>query len=250
MKLQYLIFIISVVLFQQPANAAEYEAKLSLADIRQLSLPVSGIVETINVAAGAFVKAGEKMLSLDCGLYRAKLKQSLALATGLEPGVETARKEKELADELFARTVLSEIEHRQAELVYIEKKSKHSAAVAHSEELKWQVKNCDLLADTDLMVLDVHVNKGQLFNLKADKSLLLTVASQKNMQLTAKLALPLVHPIKINQTVKASVAGRLLEGKIISVLFRSDDTAIVTASIDLFDPLLISAKSARLIIKH
>lgn len=249
MKFHYSLFIITLMFFQQSLSAAEYEARISLADVRQLGLPVSGVVESVYVSAGSYVKKGKKMLSLDCGLYRAQLRQSQALVNGIKPAVETALKEKELADELFARTVLSEIEHRQAELAYIKEKSKHDAAQARTEEIQWQSKNCDLVADSDLMVLEVHINKGQLFNLKSDNPLLLTVASKKVMQVNSELTLPLKQSFKINQPVKVKVDGRQFDAKLSSISYHSNSTVVIAARVEVFEPLLMSAKSAKLIIK-
>ncbi|MDH5393983.1 MAG: efflux RND transporter periplasmic adaptor subunit [Gammaproteobacteria bacterium] len=249
MKFHYPLIIFSMVLFQQSLNAAEYDAKLTWDDVRQLSLPVSGVIEKINVAAGSYVEAGEKMLSLDCGLYTAQLKQSRAIVNGLKPGVETALKEKELADELFARTVLSEVEHRHAELVYIEKQSSHDAAQAHSEQMLWQVKHCDLVADRQLMVLDVHLSAGQLFSLKTDKPVLLTVASKKTMQVTAQLPLPLKKAIKVNQPVKVRLDGQIVDAKVSSINYPSANAAIVSVRFNMSAQQLMSAKAAKLIIE-
>lgn len=261
MKLKYFLILIFISLFSTLANSAEFDAKINWAELRQLGLPLSGIIKSVPVKSGDHVEPGDRLLSLDCGLFKSMLKQNKAIVDGMKPAVETARKDKELADELFDRTVLSEIEHKKAELVFIEVSSKYRASVAKYEEQKWRVSHCELLADNKLLILDVHVNAGEMHNLNVSKSVLMTVASRNKMSASADIVLTKAKAMKIGKVVKVKVSGKTYRGRIVSVSYYTgysgsyslsgavQGSAHVEVEFDDFDPQLIGYKDAKLVIQ-
>jgi multidrug efflux pump subunit AcrA (membrane-fusion protein) len=246
MKLLQSIILIFITVFHHSLSAAELEAEIGLADIRQLGVPISGQVKTV-MAAGSYVNAGETMLSISCGLYKAQFNQQQAIAEGLMPAVETAFKEKELADELFDRTVLSEVEHRNAELLYIKAKSQYDSSLAKVEQAKIKVAYCDLKADRSQLILKAHVMPGEMYSLEPLKPVLLTVASRNAMLATSKQALPLKKMYRVGLPVKVSVAGKKYKGKIQSIKFQPDNSVLISVTFDVFDPRLIGNKTAKII---
>lgn len=249
MKLLSSLIMLSIPLFSQSLSADELNAEVGWADVRNLGLPVSGIVKKVYVTAGSLIKPGDKLVSLDCGFYNAQLKQSQAIVRGLGPSVETALKEKELADELFARTVLSEVEHRQAELVYTETRSRHESAQAQSAQAKWNVSYCDLIADNHQIVLSVNISEGAMYNAESEQRLLLTVASQKAVTINGKLAAPLKHIYKKGEAVTVEVNGKNYDAKIDSVKFAAHNTVEVSAVVGIFDAGLIGDTTAKIFTK-
>lgn len=242
------LIVLCLLAFSTALSAAEVSAKVGWADVRQLGLPLPGVVKSIYSRSGSYVKTGDSILSLDCGLYKAQLNQKNAIAEGLLPAVERKLKDKELAVELFERTVLSEVELRDAELVYLETKSKYDEALAESIEKKWQVDNCNLTAEGHLIVLDLHVSAGEVIGLETSKPVLATVASREKMSATATVVLPLKKNYKPGKKLKVDVSGKLYDGKIVSIKYKSDSSADLVAEFNAFDPRLISSKSAKLII--
>ena len=240
----YLLFFIT-----HSVNAAELSASIGWSGLRQLGLPVSGVIKTVYQGAGSFVAKGAPLLSLDCGQYDARRAHSQAIVDGLSPGVERAAKDKELADELFDRTVLSEVEHRDAELKFIETKSRYDAAVASNSENSWLQSNCVLKADKQLIVLDVHVAPGELLNLKTSDAKLITVADRNSMQATATVSLPLKPSYKTGKKVKVDINGQMKRGEIIAIRYLADNNAELIARFESFDPRLIGSKAAKLIIQ-
>lgn len=248
MKYYQSILVIVFILFNQTLNAAELDADIGWADVRQLAVPISGQVKEV-MAAGSYVNAGETMLSFKCGVYQAQLKRYQSISSGLLPAVETALSEKELADELFERTVLSEVEHRSAELVYIKVKSQYNAAKAEVEEAKIKAGYCNLKAESALLVLNTHVVQGEMYTLESLKPALLTVASRTAMLATSKQLLPLEKMYKVGAAVKVKVAGKQYNGKIESIAFQDGNSVLIAATFDVFDPRLIANKTAKIIIQ-
>lgn len=249
MRYFYTLHILCLLMFSSSLSAAEVPATVSWADVRQLGLPLSGVIKSINKQSGSYVKTGEAILSLNCGFYNAQFNQKKAIAEGLLPAVERTLKDKDLAVELFERTVLSEIELRNAELIYIETKSKYDAAKAESDEKKWHVDNCNLIADSHLIVLELHASVGEVISLETTKPVLATVASREKMSATAVVTLPLKKNYKPGKKLKVDVFGKIYDGKIVSVIYNSDSSAELVAEFNVFDPRLITSKSAKLIIE-
>ena len=249
MKYRHILIFIFLSGFHCSLSAAEFEANIGWADVRQLGVPISGQVKKVMSAAGSYVNPGDTMLSISCGIYKAKLKQHQAVAAGLMPSVETVRKEKELADELFDRTVLSEIEHRNAELLYIKARSQYEASLAEVDQDKIRVSFCDLKADRPLLVLEVHVMEGEMYSLESIKPVLVTVASRNTMLATSKQTLPLKKIYRAGLAVKVDVAGKKYKGRLQSVVYQPDNSVLIKAIFDFFDPRLFGNKTAKIIIQ-
>lgn len=249
MRYLYTVNVLCLMVFSSSLSAAEVSGTVGWADVRELGLPLSGVVKSINSPSGSYVKEGDSILSLDCDFYKAQFNQKKAITEGLLPAVERSLKDKELAVELFERTVLSEVELRNAELVHIETKSKYDAAKAEFDEKKWQIENCNLTADSHLIVLDLHVSVGEVINLEATRPVLATVASREKMSVTGTVVLPLKKTYKPGLRIKVEVLGKVYDGKIVSVIYSSGNSAELVAEINVFDPRLITSKSAKLIIE-
>ncbi|MDH5426009.1 MAG: hypothetical protein OEY29_13535 [Gammaproteobacteria bacterium] len=249
MKLHHALALILLFMFQHSLRAAELDAVVGWADVRQLGVPITAQVNKVNSAAGSYVKAGDTMVSLSCGIYKARLLQQQALSAGLLPAVETALKEKELADDLFERTVLSEVEHRNAELLYIKAKSDYESSLAIVEQAKLQAGYCELKADSALLILKVHVMSGEVYSLESAKPVLVTVASGKMMLASSKQALPLEKVYSTGLPVKVAVAGKQYSGQIQSVNYLADNSVIINATFDAFDPKLLANNTAKIIVQ-
>lgn len=248
MKFNQFIVLIFISMFHYSANAAELEAVIDWADIRQIGVPISGQIKNV-MPAGSYVKPGETMLSIKCGVYNAELKQQQAIAKGLTPAVETALKDKELADELFDRTVLSEVEHRNAELLYIKAKSEYDSSLARIDQAKIKSAYCEVKADRSQVILRTHISADEMYTLESSKPVLLTVASRNSMLAMSKQMLPLNKVYRSGQPVKVKVDGKEYDGKIQSIIFQTDNSVLINAVIDIFDSRLIGNKTAKIIIQ-
>jgi len=248
MKIRQFLLFILLASFFSTINAAEFDAKISWADVREIGVPISGQISKV-LKAGSYAKPGDTMLSISCGLYKAQLAERKAIAAGFMPAVETALKEKELADELFERTVLSVVEQRNAELVYIKTKAEYDAAQAKAEQAKIRVGFCDIKADESLLVLKNHVTTGEYYSLESKKPVLLTVASRSRMLATARLTQPLKKSYKVGLASKVSLAGKRYEGRLQAVDYLTEGGVLVSVTFNAFDPRLIDNKAAKIIIQ-
>jgi len=248
MKIRQFLLFTLVAGFFSTINAAEFDAKIGWADVREIGVPISGQISKV-LKAGSYVKSGDTMLSISCGLYKAQLAEHKAMAEGVMPAVETALKEKELADELFERTVLSVVEHRNAELIYIKTKAKYEAAQARAEQAKIRVSFCDIKASNPSIVLKNHVTSGEYYSLESKKPVLLTVASRSSMLATARLTQPVKRNYSVGLSAKVSLAGKTYKGRVYAVDYPAQGGVLVSVIFNAFDPRLIDNKTAKIIIQ-
>ena len=118
--------------------AADYEATIELSASIELSLPVSGVIKTLDVVVGQYVKHGEKMLTLDqIPFQAAKTHAESRVAVQQSLLVESSRDFRN-RQELYDRTVLSTVRLENAEL-----KVKRDKAFLKSAEAQLAVANYD-----------------------------------------------------------------------------------------------------------
>ena len=91
------------------------EGQVAWCQVSDLGLPVGGRIAEITVRAGETVPAGSVLARLESAPFQIRVRHAEARVAALTPQVEDARREAERAQSLYDRTVLSEVELRQAE---------------------------------------------------------------------------------------------------------------------------------------
>lgn len=245
------LFFVCLSLFTGVALADSVKGNVNWADVRQLGLPVSGLVKQVNVNAGQVIEKGAVLLALDCAYYQARAKESTVLAEGLKPGLLRAEKDRDLANELFDRTVLSEVEHQEAQHKYIEIKSRYEAALARQSQSLWQQNNCNLIAADKLIVLGVKVSVGEMVNLNTSEPALVSVASAEKMSVSIDVKSPSKQSLVIGKALKITIANKQYAGRLAAVNYAvlagsTGDTAGIqlTVIVDAFNPQWAGTETA------
>ena len=205
-----------LVIFSIAAHAGEAQGVLYWAGKTDLTLPVSGVVKKVMVKPGQVVKAGETMLQLDTRRIKARLRSARAMLAQQKPGRDEAQRELERAEELFDRTVLSEVELQQAKIDFAEKDAALQQAQAALTEADLDLEYSELKAPFELVVLDVHVVPGQAIINRLQSVPLITVAEKR---LAVEISSPTSMPagIAMGKQVKVMYAGSSLSGRVISM---------------------------------
>ena len=126
-----------------------------------LSIPVSGVVKQVLVSAGQSVKQGQTLLTLDERKFKAQLKAAQAKLAALAPERDEAKKELARAQELFDRTVLSQVELDEAMARFIQQDAWHRQASAAVEQARLAMEYRVLKAPFDLQIINTYVISGQ-----------------------------------------------------------------------------------------
>ncbi len=197
----------------------------------ELSLPVSGVIAEVKAGVGDSLKAGDVMLVLDTRRAKANLKAANARVAQMKPSREEAQRELERAEELFDRTVLSQVEMDKAVIDHAEKDARYHEARANVEQARLDVEYSTLKAPFDLMVLDTHVVKGQTIVNQLQSNALFTVAGS-DLQVRLMIKPAQMAGLNAGQAVNVSIGGKAYEGKVL-VIDYDESRSLVNVTIDL-----------------
>ncbi len=116
MKFNNYLLIITLFFSCNHVFAAEYDALIDLPRGIELSLPVSGVIKTLNVVAGQRVEQGEVMLLLDQTPFNAAKAFAESRVTVQQTILKESLRDFKNQQELYDRTVLASVELEDAEL--------------------------------------------------------------------------------------------------------------------------------------
>jgi multidrug efflux system membrane fusion protein len=127
-----------------------------------LGVPVSGVVGELRVVTGDKVKRGQPLLALDPRPFRLRLRAVEATVARLRPERDERARDLERAQELYDRTVLSDVELQRArnaaEMAAAAYEEAESARQLAALELEYSV----LRAPSDGTVVGVEAAVGQV----------------------------------------------------------------------------------------
>ncbi|NTV95356.1 MAG: biotin/lipoyl-binding protein, partial [Thiobacillus sp.] len=125
-----------LVLFAIPAWAADLTAQLEWSQRVAIAIPLTGVVETVNVQPGQRVDKGAALLSLNQTVFKAGLMEARADIERLTQEKADAQRELDRANELYARTVSSTTELDAAKLRHARAAALLAAAEARVEKAR------------------------------------------------------------------------------------------------------------------
>ena len=113
-----------------PVWAAGTPGTLEWARRVELSTPVSGVVATVNVEPGDQVDKGEALVALDQRGFHAEVLRARADKRRLAQALAEAKRQRNRAQELYDRTLLSQHDLDLAKIAYTTARAKYEAADA------------------------------------------------------------------------------------------------------------------------
>ena len=193
--------------------AGEADGVLQWEQKAALSLPVSGVIESMNVVPGQRVVKGTVLLSLDKRPFQYRLQSAKFRMAQFAPGRDEARNELQRAEDLYERTVLSQVELDQAKIDFAEKDARYLEARADVDQAELDLEYTELKAPFDLIVLKNHVVIGQTVINRLQATPLVSVAGG---QLVAVISLnpEQVVGLDIGSGINTSIAGKAHSGKV------------------------------------
>jgi len=209
-----LIVFIVAALFPQAPWAADIQATLQWSQRVELSTPVSGNVQAVNVEVGDLVKKGQILLTLDSTAYQAKVTESQSEITRLNAETEEANRDLVRVRELYERTVVSTTDLDQAKLRLVKSQSALAEARARLRQNQKALDDASLRAPFNAVVVLRQAEPGLSVAAGLQPQMLLTLAKSGEMIARMHLSSPLIDNLRTGQTVVVSVAGINHAGKI------------------------------------
>lgn len=196
------------------AQAAELPAVLQWSQRVELSPPVSGVVEKVNVAPGQRVAKGQVLLQLDDRAYAARAEEAAAAVARQQDEAVEAERDLKRVQELYDRTVISTTELDQAKL----RQAKASALLKEAQARhRLATKNradSVLRAPFDALVVARLVEPGQAVAAGLQPQALLVLAKAGEMIARAQVTEEQLVNLKTGQEVNVSVGQLHFRGTI------------------------------------
>ena len=211
------IFIALAAPFSPTLWAADAQAVLQWSHRVELSAPVSGVVQAVNVEVGDQVKKGQVLLTLDAAIYQAKVSESRATITRLAAEAVEARRDFERVQELHARTVVATAELDQARLRLTRAESVLDEARANLRFNQKILDDSTLRAPFTAVVVVRQAELGMSIAAGLQPQILLVLAKSGEMLARLHLSAAQIEKLKVGQVLTVAVGGQNYAGKIKSL---------------------------------
>lgn len=208
------ILVASALVFSPALQAADEPATLQWSHRVELSVPVSGVVRSVNVNVGDQVKKGQVLLSLDNAVFQARVSEIQAGITRLVAEQEEAKKDFVRVKELYERTVVATAELDQARLRLVKADSLLAEARANLKQQQKMLDDTVLRAPFDAVVVMRDVEPGMSVAAMLQSQTLLVLAKSGEMIARLHLAATQIEKLKVGQTVSVTSGGQNYAGKI------------------------------------
>lgn len=143
-----------------PASADEVDARLDWVRRVALGTAVSGVIAEVSVRPGQSVTAGQSLVKLDASVFSARTEAAKAKVAALTPAHDEARKERERAQELYERMLLSDHELAEAAIKFGRADAEYKHARAELAQVEQDLKSSDIRAPFDGIVLSCAAEVG------------------------------------------------------------------------------------------
>ncbi len=172
-----------------------------------LGFPVTGVISELNVQAGSVVKQKQLLARLDKVPFASRVKKAQSAIDKLEPMIFDAQQDFDQAQELYDRTVLSEVELQKTEVKLKGLKAEQAMARAELELMQWQQKQSQLIAPFDGIVIQSNLIQGMIISEENQSDFRIELTRAGLMQVQLKVTADTLATITMNQQVKVVVGG-------------------------------------------
>ncbi len=200
-------------------QAADYPAVLDWAQRLEVSAPVSGVVEQVQVMPGQVVRSGDILLTLDATPFKADLAEARAEQERATADEADARRDLERAEELYRRTVSPTTELDAARLRHARAQAALAAAQARLERRRWQLAQAEVRAPYTAVVLERRAEPGMTVAAQCQPPVLLRLAAADRLVARARLTPEQAAGLAPGSEVEVLVAGAIHPAKVSALLY-------------------------------
>jgi len=211
------------------ANSAVYDAKVQFANRVTLSVPVSGVIKSVNAVVGQRTQTGKILVELDQIPFAGAVVQANADVTINASKKTEAIRDHEQAQELYDRTVLSNVELENARLKADRAVAAYNTAKAKLTLADFNLKHSKIIAPFNGLVLKVLAKENENVNNALASQPLLVLAAEG--QYTVKMLAPLSELASFSkgQEVKVTVGNKQFSGMLMSIALEPADAVLLAS---------------------
>ncbi len=204
-------------------HATDYEAIIDLPGAVELSLPVSGVIRTLNAVAGQHVKQGDELLTLDSIPFQAAKDSAESRVAVKQTLLAESLRDFKNRQELYDRTVLATVQLENAELKVKRDKAFLKNAEAQLALANYELSYSRLTAPFNALILSVYVNQGQSINNSIETKTLISLVRQGQYRARFNVTADGLNKFKIGQAVTIKYQGNSYPGSISGISFKPEN---------------------------
>lgn len=195
-------------------SAAEVDATLGWAEHQRYGFAVTGVVDEVNANVGQKVDKGQQLARLDRRPFNYHVKQCQAEIRGLDPKIYDARIALNQAEELFERTVLSEVELQRIDGAYKTLVAESDVLKAKCHLEKWRAEKASLKAGQAAYVYHSNIFSGQIISEENQDEIYIELVSASRASATAKLSAEQKTQLNSSGRVTVKIDSRSIPAKL------------------------------------
>ncbi|MEJ2619479.1 MAG: efflux RND transporter periplasmic adaptor subunit [Candidatus Thiodiazotropha sp.] len=201
-------------LFSGQSVALDLQAVTNWHQMVELSTSVNGMVSRVNAAVGERVSRGTILLELDQRAYTSRLAAAESRLEATTQQNAEAKRELDRSLELYDRTLLSDHERKQAEIVAAEADAAYREADAELAKVRLLIDYSRITAPFDGIIEEIHVQPGQAVINRQQAQPLLTLCRTERMKVVTDVTAQQAETLKSGMAVQIGVRGQWLKGEI------------------------------------
>ncbi len=221
-----ILTILFCVLSSAQLHAVEVEAKLGWADRQYYAFPVTGVVSALKVRVGDKVEKGQLLASLDSRPFQYRMQQCEARVKKAEPAVFDARLDLNHAEELFERSVLSEVELQRIDSRYKSLNAELDILRAECKVNRWEAQQASLTAREPSYVLSHTLVQGMVISTENQAQSRLELVSANEATATSWLSSQQKSQLKLSDKVEVDIDGQVFPAKVDSVELQANEAQL------------------------
>ncbi len=209
-------------LFSSTLSAAEVEARLGWANIQQYGFAVNGIVERVDVQEGDKLEKGDRLAQLDLRPFQYKLKRCRAHEKKNAPAIFDAKLDFDHAEELYERTVLSEVELQRIESRYKALLAEQEAIKAECQVESWHLQQATLTARDSIYVTGSSIVPGMVISDENKSIAYIETASTSQASATVLLSAAQKSQLKLSRNIEVVFPEQNIPAKVHSMAIKAN----------------------------
>jgi RND family efflux transporter MFP subunit len=194
--------------------AAGFDARVEWAKRVAMSVPVSGVVQTVDVDTGQAIKKGQVLLQLEQTPFVTGLATAKAARTQAASDRREAQRDLAQTRELYERGLISNNELEDAELKANRANAGWKAAAARVKRAQYDLDHSRLRAPFDGWVLGRNVQAGQSIISTQQAQILLVVAAADKYIARAEVPGKKLASLKMGDRAVVEVGGKSYKGTV------------------------------------
>jgi len=211
-------------LFSSVSMAEDIEARLAWTGIQKIGFPVSGVVEAVVAKVGAKVKKGDLLAKLDMVPFNYHLQSCKAKIEKIQPLVFDAKIELDQAEELFERTVLSEVELSKIDGVYKTLKSEETVLKTECKLTQWKADRAMLKAQSAAYVMASNIYPSMVISTENKSSAIIELVSATKASAVSFIGAQQLHKFKVGEQLTVVIDGQEISATVDSISLQANST--------------------------